>query len=122
MELERYPDAGKFNKPERELLAYLELHPGTHNLAELEAQVAKASGAARALARRQVLTLRTEPLVHSAGHIRAPHTLNPHQLSWKAILTAESTREAPSREIPARISTTRSAAGNRIPGAGTMEY
>jgi primosomal protein N' (replication factor Y) len=81
VELEQYPAAGKFSKAERELLAYLDLHPGTHNLAELETQVAKASEAARALARRQVLTLRTEPLVHSAGHVRAPHTLNPHQLA-----------------------------------------
>jgi primosomal protein N' (replication factor Y) len=86
VELERYPESGKFSKPERELLAFLELHPGTHNLAEVEAQVPKASEAARALARRKAVTLRTESVVHSAGHMRMPHTLNPHQLTAYEII------------------------------------
>ncbi len=81
VELERYPESGKFSKVERELLAYLELHPGSHNLGELDAQVRKASEAARALARRKVVTLRTESVISSDGQFRLPLTLNPHQLS-----------------------------------------
>src|SRR5258706_4707615 len=45
----------KLPKSERELLSFLELHPGTHNLAELEKTVAKSSPAARALARRSLV-------------------------------------------------------------------
>jgi primosomal protein N' (replication factor Y) len=48
------PDA-KLPKAERELLAFLELHPGVHNLAEVETQVKNASTAARALARRKLI-------------------------------------------------------------------
>ena len=43
----------KLPKAERELLSYLELHPGTHNLASSRRSVAKASTAARALARQE---------------------------------------------------------------------
>jgi len=43
----------KLPKAERELLAYLELHPGQHNLKKLEEAVAKASTAARAIQRRR---------------------------------------------------------------------
>jgi primosomal protein N' (replication factor Y) len=42
----------KLRKAERELVAYLELHPGAHNLAEVETIVGNASAAARSLARR----------------------------------------------------------------------
>ena len=45
--------AGKTPKAERELLAYLSLHPGSHNLGDLEALVHNASQAARSLARKQ---------------------------------------------------------------------
>ena len=73
----------KIPKPERELLAYLELHPGQHNVAALEDSVPKASTAARALARRQLARLALEPvsdpLSSKAAPPRAPHTLNPHQ-------------------------------------------
>jgi primosomal protein N' (replication factor Y) (superfamily II helicase) len=79
VDMERYPESGKFSKYERELLAYLELHPGTHNLADLETQVTKASQAARSLARKRVLVLGVEPVSHHNGLIRAPHALNPHQ-------------------------------------------
>lgn len=79
VELERPPGAGKFAKHERELLAYLELHPGSVNLAELEGKVLRASEAARSLARRGVVTLRTEPVRMLSGPVRAPHQLNPHQ-------------------------------------------
>jgi primosomal protein N' (replication factor Y) len=73
------PDA-KYPKPERELLAYLELHPGSHNVAELELAVKNASASARSLARKGAVALRPEPVVHSAGRIRVPHTLNSNQL------------------------------------------
>src|SRR5262249_2014384 len=36
----------KLNKPEREVCAFLELHPGSHNLKQLEEMVKNASGAA----------------------------------------------------------------------------
>jgi len=71
--------AEKLPKPERELLAYLELHPGTHNLGELEPLVAKASTAARSLARRKLVRLTVEPIRASSTPFRAPHRLNPHQ-------------------------------------------
>ena len=73
------PRRGKLAKPERELLAFLELHPGSHNLKDLEAMVRDASPAARALARKKLVTLRTEPLAINAAPVRAPHTLNPSQ-------------------------------------------
>ena len=66
-------------KPERELLSYLELHPGSHNVAELEKTVAKASVAARALARRDLAKLTLEAVGSAAFPFRAPHALNPHQ-------------------------------------------
>ncbi len=81
VEFEQRPTDGKFTKSERELLAFLELHPGTHNLGELESQVTKASEAARSLARRKVLSLKTESVVHSMGPVHMQHTLNSHQLT-----------------------------------------
>jgi len=69
----------KIPKPERELLAYLELHPGPHNLAGLEEALPKASTAARALARKQLVRLALEPVSTLAAPPRPPHTLNPHQ-------------------------------------------
>ena len=72
------PDT-KLPKIERELLAYLELHPGAHNLADLELAVTKASPAARSLARRKLIRLTQEPVGVSATPVRAPVTLNPHQ-------------------------------------------
>ena len=71
--------SGKLAKPERELLAFLELHPGSHNLKDLEAMVRDASPAARALARKKLVALRTEPLAINAAPVRAPHTLNASQ-------------------------------------------
>jgi primosomal protein N' (replication factor Y) (superfamily II helicase) len=69
----------KLPKSERELLAYLELHPGQHNVAVLEDTLPKASTAARALARRQLARLALEPVSSLAAPPRAPHTLNPQQ-------------------------------------------
>src|SRR5215472_2437036 len=51
----------KLTKAEREMAAFLELHPGTHNLKELEDMVKSASLAARALARKGVVRLTPEP-------------------------------------------------------------
>ena len=71
--------AEELRKPERELLSYLELHPGTHNLADLEALVAKASATARSLARKKLVGLTLEPVRAPLGPIRAAHQLNPLQ-------------------------------------------
>ncbi len=70
---------GKLPKPERELLAYLSLHPGTHNLGDLEEMVKNASTAARSLARKQLVTLTPEPMAIKSAPIRAPHDLNTAQ-------------------------------------------
>jgi len=70
----------KLRKAERELISYLELHPGFHELASVEAQVKNASTAARALARRQLLTLKPLTVLNlHPGHATSPHALNPHQ-------------------------------------------
>jgi primosomal protein N' (replication factor Y) len=78
VELPQAPADGKCSKSERELLAYLELHPGSHNLKDVEDAVRNAGEAARALARRGVLTLKPE-LSPVTLYIRPPHVLNPHQ-------------------------------------------
>jgi primosomal protein N' (replication factor Y) len=70
---------GKMPKAERELMAYLSLHPGSHNLGELEDMVKNASTAARSLARKQMVTLIPEPLFIRSAPIRAPHDLNATQ-------------------------------------------
>ncbi|HEX8985656.1 MAG TPA: primosomal protein N' [Bryobacteraceae bacterium] len=69
----------KLPKPERELCAFLELHPGSHNLKDLEGTLRNASTAARSLARKGLVTLRPEPAVLTSGPVRARHTLNPPQ-------------------------------------------
>jgi len=69
----------KLNKAERELIAYLELHPGTHNLGTLEAKVRNSSKAARALARRGILNLKLETSRPAAEPARPAHVLNPRQ-------------------------------------------
>jgi primosomal protein N' (replication factor Y) len=76
----RLEDA-RLKKAERELVAFLELHPGSHNLKELEAAVKHASAAARSLARKKFVTLTPEPVPISASPVRAPHTLNAAQQS-----------------------------------------
>ena len=78
----------KMGKAERELLSYLELHPGSHNLASLESSVAKASVAARALARRELVTLALQPLNVSFGTPRSPHALNSHQQAAFSLIAA----------------------------------
>ncbi|MCW5982599.1 MAG: primosomal protein N' [Bryobacteraceae bacterium] len=69
----------KLKKAERELAAYLELHPGAHNLGELETKVANAGVAARAMARRGLLALRPEGPAYRQEHVRPPHVLNADQ-------------------------------------------
>jgi primosomal protein N' (replication factor Y) (superfamily II helicase) len=69
----------KLNKAERELRAFLELHPGSHNLKEVEAAVKNASMAARSLARKSAVTLKPEIVAIVAGPIRTRHLLNPAQ-------------------------------------------
>jgi primosomal protein N' (replication factor Y) len=68
--------AGKLPKAERELLAYLALHPGSHNVGEVGALIKNAGQAARSLARKQAVALTTEPLAIRNAPIRAPHDLN----------------------------------------------
>jgi primosomal protein N' (replication factor Y) len=78
-EFVRRPENEKLPKVERELLSYLELHPGSHNVADLELAVAKASTAARALARRELVKLTVEAVAATQVPYRAPHAMNPHQ-------------------------------------------
>jgi primosomal protein N' (replication factor Y) len=69
----------KLNKPERELRAFLELHPGSHNVKELGQMVRNASIAARSLARKGLVALHPETVGITTGPVRARHTLNPAQ-------------------------------------------
>ena len=69
----------KLKKSERELLAFLELHPGAHNLAELGEKLKQASEAGRALARRGLLTLEAEPVVAPTSLERPRPILNSFQ-------------------------------------------
>jgi primosomal protein N' (replication factor Y) len=78
VELAQSKSETKLNKPERELCAFLELHPGSHNLKQLEEMVKNASPAARSLARKGIITLKPETVAYQ-GPIRAKHTLNESQ-------------------------------------------
>ncbi len=69
----------RLNKPERELRAFLELHPGSHNLKDLEDAVRNASMAARSLARKGIVSLKPERAAMAAGPVRVRHALNPSQ-------------------------------------------
>jgi primosomal protein N' (replication factor Y) (superfamily II helicase) len=79
----------KLTKRERELHAFLELHPGTHNLEQLEASVKGASQAARSLARRNLITLESEAPTGVFTSEAPPRTLNPHQLEAYQQIEAE---------------------------------
>jgi primosomal protein N' (replication factor Y) len=72
--------ATKLPKWERELLAYLDLHPGSHNLAQLEPIVKNASQSARSLARKKLVDLATESNLPLSDP-RPIRTLNPAQLT-----------------------------------------
>jgi primosomal protein N' (replication factor Y) len=89
VELEQDPGERKLPKAERELIAFLMLHPGSHNLKEVELQVRNASGAARSLARKRILKLAREPVAAvTAGPVRTRHTLNPAQRAAFAVIGA----------------------------------
>ncbi len=77
--VQRPDSAIKFKKSERELLAFLELHPGPHKLAELGDKVKNASQAARALARGELITLEPEGIPAPSGFERPAPILNSHQ-------------------------------------------
>ncbi|MBK9166695.1 MAG: primosomal protein N' [Bryobacterales bacterium] len=81
--------SGKLNRAERELVAFLELHPGSHNLKEIEDLVRGASGAARSLARKKILRLDREAMVLGGfAPVRARHDLNPAQQAAFATIRA----------------------------------
>lgn len=72
-------DGVKLTKAERELHAFLELHPGSHNLQQIEASVQNASSAGRALARKKLIALELESPVTASLPARPPHVLNARQ-------------------------------------------
>src|SRR5689334_1215433 len=89
VELEQAPEERKLPKAERELIAFLMLHPGSHNLKEVELQVRNAGGAARSLARKRMLKLAREPVAAvTSGPVRTRHTLNPAQKAAFAVIGA----------------------------------
>lgn len=79
VELAGAPRRAKLKKAERELQAFLELHPGSHNLKDLENLVRNASPAARALARKGVVSLEAEPIALRASPASTPRRLNTAQ-------------------------------------------
>ncbi len=78
----------KLRKAERELLAFLELHPGEHNLAGLEEKVRGAGPAARGLARRNLLRLGAVAAAHYREAERPRHELNEYQQAALDAITA----------------------------------
>ncbi len=80
VEFQGRPDEGtKLRKRERELLSFLELHPGPHNVALAAESVPKASEAARSLARRGLVRLTVEGIRPPAGFDRPKPVLNAQQ-------------------------------------------
>jgi primosomal protein N' (replication factor Y) len=79
--LRRADDLVKLKKAERELLAYLELHPGPHNLGDLATKVKKASESARALAKRELIKLEVAGVRPPSGYERPRPELNAFQES-----------------------------------------
>ncbi|MBV9502100.1 MAG: primosomal protein N' [Acidobacteriaceae bacterium] len=87
--MRRAPADFKLKKNERELLAFLELHPGPHNLAKLGESVKNASAAARALARLELIALEVEGLSPTAIDSPAIPLLNSAQEeALRAVTTA----------------------------------
>jgi primosomal protein N' (replication factor Y) len=72
------PD-GRLPKPERELLAYLDLHPGAHNLKDVDQSVKNGSVAARSLARKGYLSLKPVRAPVSLLSAGPAHVLNADQ-------------------------------------------
>lgn len=73
------PANEKLAKWERELLAFLHLHPGEHALDEVEERVKNAGQSARALARRGWVSLTPRMSAIRSAAERPPHALNRHQ-------------------------------------------
>ena len=75
VELSASAGEAKLNKAERELRAFLELHPGSHNLKDLEDTVNGASLAARSLARKAIVTLKQvrDPINEVRGWLAASY-------------------------------------------------
>jgi primosomal protein N' (replication factor Y) len=76
---------GKLKKAEREVLSYLDLHPGSHNLAEVDEVVKGASVAVRALARRKILTLEIDSPSPSYPFKARPELNDRQQVAFDAI-------------------------------------
>ena len=74
-----FPGGVKLKKVERELLSYLDLHPGSHNLKELDKTIAGAGEAARSLGRRNLLNITTEQPTGFAPSMTSPPVLNESQ-------------------------------------------
>jgi primosomal protein N' (replication factor Y) len=84
----------KLTKPQRELLAFLELHPGSHNLKDVEEQVKNGGLAARELARKGLVIAIREQVTITGAPIRPPHQLNPaQQAAFHAIRAAIESRK-----------------------------
>ncbi|HEX4751121.1 MAG TPA: primosomal protein N', partial [Bryobacteraceae bacterium] len=80
VEFQRRADADtKLKRSQRELLAFLELHPGEHNLAELKKSLKNASENARALARMELVRLQPQGMMTPSGFERPVPQLNTHQ-------------------------------------------
>ncbi|MGH9673022.1 MAG: replication restart helicase PriA [Bryobacteraceae bacterium] len=73
------PEGVKLKKAEREVLSYLELHPGTHLLSDVEGVIPGAGVAARSMARRALLKVEFASSGVLAAPFRPPHSLNAHQ-------------------------------------------
>jgi primosomal protein N' (replication factor Y) len=73
------PAGVKLTKAERELVAYLELYPGSHNLEVLDQAVKNAAQAARSLARRKLLQLTPIALQGDSAWAKPRHELSDTQ-------------------------------------------
>ncbi len=89
----RPAEGGKLPRAERELLAYLELHPGPHRLSDLEQSVKGAPQAGRALARKGLATLRYDAAAGDLAWARPRHVLTePQQRAFDSIRQALESR------------------------------
>ena len=86
--MSRPPAEIKLKKSERELLAYLELHPGPHNLQQLAERLKKASETARSLGRRDLVRLTVEPVRSGFVYEGTVPTLNVRQEQAFSEITA----------------------------------
>lgn len=85
----RAPEGVKLGRAGRELLAYLELHPGPHPLEALAAVVQGASQAARALARQGLVSLRHKLTPGGAAWAQPRHAMTPaQQAAFQAVWAA----------------------------------